>query len=132
MKKIIRTSLIGVILLMMFTVTSLAYYSNKITVTVPNWGGSIDSININGQVTKTSTSKSVTFYGVQESASLDAMGRLINSNGEARSDYVTIAQGSYHTSQTNTGVVNFFMYSRVKSHMFEPNNKVVVYQFNPY
>ncbi len=86
MKKIIRTSLIGVILLMMFTVTSLAYYSNKITVTVPNWGGSIDSININGQVTKTSTSKSVTFYGVQESASLDAMGRLINSNGEARSD----------------------------------------------
>lgn len=132
MKKIINVILL-ITTLTLFTVTNVfAYYSSKIVVTPPPWGGSVDVINSNGQVTKTSTSKSVTFYGIQETSTLDPYGRLINSQGETRSDWVAIKQGEYQTSQSNTGIINYYLYSRIKSNNLEWNEKTIAYQFNPY
>lgn len=130
MKKILRRLIISIICIVSATISVSAIYSSTLTAQPPAWGGSIDVMST--YVTKTTNSASISFYGVKENNALNPSGKIINSNGESRSDWVTISQGQTFTNQSNGGAINFNYYSRIKTNLLEPNSNVIQYQYNPY
>lgn len=130
MKKLFNSLLIGLVSIMFFTMSVSATLSTIVTAQPPAWGGIQDVMST--YVVKTTSSSSVSFYGVKESNALNPSGKLINSNHDSRSDWVTISQNQTFTSQSNVGAVNYQYYSSVKTNILEPNSNIIQYQFNPY
>lgn len=94
-------------------------------------GGGNYKTNYNKPNTKTTNTQTATFKATKMTAALGNSARVVNSNGDLRSDWVGLSKNSSKYAKEKNAAKNFYFYARVKSNTIEwGNNNDVVLNFS--
>lgn len=130
MKKRILAMVVGTIMVVSTAIVASAAWSSDTVLDVPAWNGSATS---KVSATKTTDASECTFrtYTNEASGLYGVDGRLVNSDGKSRSNWVRNMDDGSTLHAATTAVKNHNYYAQLSTDALEPNEITVSFKFSP-
>ena len=132
MKKRITLLMLSVVLVLAMAVTASAEWSKKITANVPNFNGSYFT-PATERTTKSTDDTQCTFqtYSNQAKWPFGVDGRIVNSNHDARSDWVRNMYSNTTLYAPCWATKNYYAYAELSTDLLEPQWITVSFRCSP-
>lgn len=130
MKKQFLPLTLGIVMALSLSIAASAAWSSNTVLDIPGWNGSKTSTV---SATKSSDDSQCTFHTYTNEAGglFGVDGRLVNSNGVSRSNWVRNMDDNSTLYAATTAAKNHYYWAQLSTDALEPNEITISFKFSP-